>query len=198
MKRSSLVAFLSISIFASDIYADQSAEELTDPTAPLVRPPPSPPKEMERFDFMIGTWECIGTWRQSDGITRRFSVDWQGRRLLNGHAQIEEYRSVWPNGETFVYGLNYRMFDSKNRKWITKWFDVLGGNSFDLGQPVISRDANGSDVIVFSTGEEANQHRATYKNISEERFTWEGDFLSDSGERRDIAAMTIDCSRARE
>ena len=161
-------------------------------------PPPLPPNEMDQFAFLIGTWECRGVWRQADGVKREFDVEWQGKSLLDGNAQVEEYRSIWPSGETFVYGLNYRMYDAANNKWIVKWYDALNGASFDLGQPTIAADADGGDMIVFTPGDDVDRHRAIFKNISDDRFTWQGDFSSDSGATWDVAAMVIDCSRTEQ
>ncbi len=160
--------------------------------------PPTPPNEMGSFAFLIGTWDCRGTWRQTDGTEREFEATWQGKLLLDGHVQVEEYRAIWPDGETFVYGLNYRMFDTGNEQWIVKWFDALRGDSFDLGQPNITGDAEAGLSIVFTPGDEKNRQRAIFKNISEDAFFWQGDFSADGGETWDVAAMEIKCTRAQK
>jgi len=156
---------------------------------------PSAPTEMETFVFLLGEWDCDGRWRRETNSTEHFRATWKAREALDGHVILEEYRAFWPNGETFVYGTNFRTFDTVNGRWTTRWHSALDGTGFELGQPTFSEDPPGTLVVTFINGDGDVLQRAIYRALGPDRFTWQGDGSQDGGESWDKAVMVIDCAR---
>jgi hypothetical protein len=82
-----------------------------------------------------------------------------------------------------VLGMNLRTCDATRQTWNMKWLNALAGTWVDLGREELGGVTFDGQGIIYAFKEPAAAHaytRASYKNISEEHFTWRGE-KSDDG-----------------
>lgn len=146
------------------------------------KPSQDSPPELSRFAFLIGKWRCEVNLKQDDGTWQKLKATWEGRYILDGYAIADEYRMTTLAGELLVLGVNLRTYDSKKKAWNMKWLHALGGTWVDLGPEELGGVTADEKSISYSMKEPLAQHaftRATYTNISANRFTWRGERSND-------------------
>lgn len=144
---------------------------------------PNAPAELSRFAFLVGEWRCDATLKRSDGIWESLKATWEGRFILDGYVIADEYRMTAPAGELLVLGINLRSYDAQKQTWNIKWLNALGGTWVDLGTEELGGVKIDEKGIMYSMKELIAPHvltRATYTDISDNRFTWRGE-KSDDG-----------------
>ena len=138
---------------------------------------------LSRFAFLVGRWRCEARVKRTDGEWQALHATWVGRYILDGRAIADEYRMTGPDGETIVLGVNLRAYDPVRKVWNMKWLNALAGTWIDLGPEELGGVKFQDDSIVYVFREPVADHaftRATYTNVSADRFTWRGE-KSDDG-----------------
>jgi hypothetical protein len=146
------------------------------------RPNPKAPAELSRFAFLIGKWRCEVRAKREDGVWEPLQASWVGRYVLDGYVIADEYRMTAPTGELLVLGINLRSFDPEKKTWTMKWLNALAGTWVDLGPEELGGVTIDEKSITYSFREPVASHaftRATYLNISENRFRWRGERSND-------------------
>lgn len=143
---------------------------------------PNAPTALSQFAFLIGKWRCEAKLRSAHGGWESFDATWLGRYILDGYAIADEYRMTNSSGELLVLGINFRAYDPAKQTWNIKWLNALAGTWIDLGPEELGGvTINGPSIIyVFKEQGLANAYtRATYTNISQDRFRWRGENSDD-------------------
>lgn len=143
---------------------------------------PRAPRELSRFDFLVGTWRCEGRLKRDGGSWEKLHATWVGRYELDGYVILDEFRMTNVTGELLVLGLNVRAYDVDRKTWTMKWLNALGGSWTDLGADDLGGVEMGDDSITYTLKEPVATHtltRATYSDISDNHFTWRGERSSD-------------------
>ncbi len=155
------------------------------------------PQELSRFAFLVGQWRCDARLKSADGGWQHFQVLWTGHYILDGYAIADEYTMTDPRGALVVLGMNFRTYDASKKEWHIKWLNALSGTWTDL----VSGDAGGISItdraITYSFKEPIAAQaytRATYTNISGDRFTWIGEKSNDGQSWADF--MVVECKRS--
>jgi uncharacterized protein DUF1579 len=149
------------------------------------QPNPNAPPELQRFAFLIGNWRCDARLKRDDGTWEHLKATWNGRYILDGLAIADEYRMTTLAGELIVLGMNFRSYDSQKKTWNLKWLNALAGTWTDLGSEEMGGIKLTEKTITYSMKEPLAAHRltrATYVNVSENRFTWRGEKSNDGKE----------------
>jgi hypothetical protein len=109
-------------------------------------------------------------------------VSWEGRCILDGYAIADDYRMTTLTRELLVLGVNIRAYDAEKKVWNLKWLNALSGTWTDLGPQelvgVFADDKTISHRLKESVAPYAFL-RATYTNVSADRFTWQGEGSDD-------------------
>jgi hypothetical protein len=158
---------------------------------------PAAPAALSSFAFLVGRWRCTARVMTSDGSSQTFRATWQGRFILDGRAIADEYHMTSSSGETIVLGMNLRAFDPGRRAWNIKWLNALTGSWTDLGPEELGGVAfeRGSIRYVFREPTAGHAYtRATYADISPQRFTWRGESSDDGTTWSEF--MIIEAERA--
>jgi hypothetical protein len=159
---------------------------------------PNAPPELTRFAFLIGKWRCDVRLKQADGIWENFKGTWEGHFILDGYAIADEYRMTTVAGQLVVLGMNFRSYDAAKKSWNIKWLNALNGAWVDLGTEELGGVRIDEKGITYKMKEPATGHaftRATYTNISEDHFTWQGERSNDDKAFEEF--MVIEAERAR-
>jgi len=146
------------------------------------KPSASAPKELSRFAFLIGAWDCDARLKQEDGSWEALQATWVGRYVLDGYAIMDEFRMYGPTGELLVLGVNLRTWDVRAEAWNLRWLNALDGSWVDLGPEELGGIAMDGEFISYVFREPVGEHaltRATYLDISPNCFTWRGERSSD-------------------
>jgi len=146
---------------------------------------PNAPPELSQFAFLIGEFRCDAKADRGDGTWVSLNATWEGRFILDGYVIADDYRMTSAAGELLVLGTNFRLYDAQKKRWNIKWLNALGGNWVDLGAEELGGVHIDETGITYAMNEPMASHaftRATYMNISENRFTWRGE-KSDDRER---------------
>jgi hypothetical protein len=117
------------------------------------------------------------------GEWQTLQATWLGRFILEGYAIADEYRMTDASGEPIVLGMNLRAYDATSQTWNIKWLNALAGTWVDLGPEELGGVTFDGQSVIYAFKEPMAPHaytRATYTNISEEHFTWQGE-KSDDG-----------------
>lgn len=158
---------------------------------------PKAPAVLSRFAFLIGAWKFEAKLKSSDGSWQVFHGMWSGRFILDGFAIADEYAMSDPDGKLLVLGMNFRTYDNSKRIWNIRWLDALSGAWTDLASEEFGGVQITERSISYSFKEPIAAQaytRATYTNISSERFTWRGDKSDDGRSWTDF--MVVECQRA--
>ena len=95
------------------------------------------------FDCYLGTWNVFNRRLARRLVGSRkweeFNATSDVRAVLGGIGNVEEYRSVFPDGQPLV-GMTVRVFDPSTRLWSLYWADSRHGQ---LAPPVVGRFQNG-------------------------------------------------------
>jgi hypothetical protein len=86
------------------------------------------------------------------------------------------------SGELIVLGLNLRTYDEARRTWNMKWLHALTGTWVDLGPEELGGVTIDGRSVTYIMKEPMAAHgytRATYTDVSEDRFTWRGEKSDD-------------------
>ncbi|HET7208943.1 MAG TPA: hypothetical protein VFI95_20365 [Terriglobales bacterium] len=143
---------------------------------------PHAPPELSKFAFLIGNFHCEARIKSADGQWQKFAATWEGRYVLDGYAIADEYRMTGSSGDLLVLGLNFRAYDAARKTWQIKWLNGLTGTWLDLGPEELGGVKVDGQSIIYSFKETVAGHaftRATYTNISKDRFTWRGEKSED-------------------
>lgn len=143
---------------------------------------PGAAPELSRFAFLIGKWRCDVKLKREDGSWEPLEASWVGRYVLDGYAIMDEFRMTTPTGELLVLGVNVRAYDVKKRAWTLKWLNALDGTWLDLGPDELGGIEIDGPSISYTFKEPMGAHaltRATYLDISPNRFTWRGERSND-------------------
>jgi hypothetical protein len=146
-------------------------------------PNPNAPAELSRFAFLVGRWQCEAKVKLDNGEWQTYDATWIGRFILDGYAIADEYRMTDSAGELIVLGMNLRVYDPVKHTWNMKWLNALAWTWVDLGPAELGGVIFDGQSISYVFKEPMAGHaytRATYKNISQTRFTWRGE-KSDDG-----------------
>jgi hypothetical protein len=146
---------------------------------------PNATPELSRFAFLIGEFRCEAKVDPGNGVWVRLNATWEGRFILDGYVIADDYRMTSAEGELLVLGTNFRCYDAQKKRWNIKWLNALAGNWVDLGSEELGGVHIDETGITYAMKEPMAAHlftRATYMNISENRFTWRGE-KSDDGQR---------------
>ncbi len=157
---------------------------------------PKAPPVLLRFAFLIGAWKFEAKLKSSDGSWQVFHGTWNGRFILDGFAIADEYAMSDPEGKVLVLGMNFRTYDDSRRIWNIRWLDALSGAWTDLASEEFGgvKITENSISYYFKEPMAAQAYtRATYNNISSERFTWLGDKSNDGKSWTDF--MVVQCHR---
>ncbi len=149
------------------------------------KPNPNAPAALSRFAFLIGRWRCEARVRLANGELQALQATWLGRFILDGYAIADEYRMTDASGDLTVLGINLRTYDAANQTWNMKWLNALAGTWVDLGPEELGGVTFDGESITYTLREPMAAHtltRATYTNISDQHFTWQGE-ESDDGKR---------------
>ena len=144
---------------------------------------PNAPAALSHFGFLIGTWRCEAKVKLATGEWQSLRATWIGRFILDGYAIADEYRMTDSDGALIVIGLNLRTYDIVKQIWKMKWLNGLAGSWVDLGPEELGGVSFENGSIIYAFKEPMARHaytRATYTNISANRFTWRGE-KSDDG-----------------
>lgn len=143
---------------------------------------PNAPAALSRFAFLIGRWRCEARVRLAGGEWQAFQATWLGRFILDGYAIADDYRMTDASGALIVLGVNLRTYDAARQVWNMKWLNALAGTWVDLGPEELGGVSLDGHSIVYAFKEPMAGHaytRATYTNISDNRFTWRGEKSDD-------------------
>jgi hypothetical protein len=146
------------------------------------QPNPNAAAELSRFAFLVGRWRCEARVKLDDGQWQAFDAAWLGGFILDGYAIADEYRMTDSGGKLVVLGVNLRAYDPARQVWNIKWLNALTGTWVDLGPEELGGVRFDGDSIIYAFKEPMAGHaytRATYANISEQRFTWRGEKSDD-------------------
>jgi hypothetical protein len=80
-----------------------------------------------------------------------------------------------------TWTLNLRTYDAAKQTWNMKWLNALAGTWVDLGPEELGGVNFDGRSIIYAFREPVAGHaytRATYANISDQHFTWEGRSLT--------------------
>jgi hypothetical protein len=146
------------------------------------QPNPNAPAALSRFAFLVGRWRCDARVKQPSGEWQAFQATWVGRYILDGYAIADEYRMTDASGELIVLGLNLRTYDEARRTWNMKWLHALTGTWVDLGPEELGGVTIDGRSVTYIMKEPVAAHgytRATYTDVSEDRFTWRGEKSDD-------------------
>ena len=160
---------------------------------------PNAPAALSRFAFLIGGWRCEAKVTSANGEWQTLQATWIGRFILDGYAIADEYRMRGSSGELIVLGMNLRTYDVIKQAWNIKWLNALAGTWVDLGPQELGGVRFDGESIIYSFNEPVAGHaytRATYTNISETHFTWQGE-KSDDGKAWS-KFMVVEAYRAKE
>jgi hypothetical protein len=163
------------------------------------KPNPNAPVELDRFAFLIGRWRCEAKVLLPSGEWESFAAAWVGQYILDGYVIADEYRMTGSAGELVVLGMNFRAYDPAKEAWNIKWLNALAGTWLDLGAEELGgvRFDGKSVIYVFKELVAAHKYtRATYTNISRERFTWRGEKSDDRKEWNEF--MVVEAYRVGE
>jgi hypothetical protein len=144
---------------------------------------PRAPAELSRFAFLVGRWRCDARVRSAGDDWQSFQAVWVGRFILDGYAIADEYRMTKASGEPIVLGLNLRTYDAARQTWNIRWLNALTGTWTDLASAEFGGVTFDDHSIRYAFKEPVAAHpytRATYTNISDSHFTWQGE-KSDDG-----------------
>lgn len=140
------------------------------------------PPELSRWSFLIGKYRCEAKLKREGGTWESLKATWEGRYILDGYAIADDYRMETLTGELLVLGTNIRSYDPKKKVWNMKWLNALSGSWTDLGSEELGGISVNEKSISYSMKEPVAQHaftRATYINVSPNRFTWRGERSND-------------------
>lgn len=187
MKRANvfLAAFLLSSMAFSQPTKEPTREDswlMKQDKQEYTKPNRNAPPELSRLGFLIGKWRCEATLKREDGTWESLRATWEGRYILDGYAIADDYRMETLAGELLVLGTNIRSYDSKKKVWNMKWLNALSGTWTDLGSEELGGIAVDEKSISYCMKEPVAHHaftRATYINVSPNRFTWRGERSND-------------------
>jgi hypothetical protein len=160
---------------------------------------PNAPAELSQFAFLIGNWNFQAKVNMPDGQSHPFKGTWRGRYILDGYAISDEYRMTDLSGKLIVLGLNLRSYDANKQAWNIKWLNALAGTWTTLAPSGLGAVRSDGQSMIYAFKETApvdSAHvytRATYRNVSETRFTWTGEKSADGNAWSEF--MVVDCEK---
>lgn len=163
------------------------------------KPNPKAPAALSGFAFLIGRWRCEAKLRLASGEWQTLQATWLGRYILDGYAIADEYRMTDAAGALIVLGMNFRTYDATNERWNIKWLNAFAGTWVDLASEELGGVTFEGPSVIYAFREPMAGHaytRATYTNVSENHFTWQGE---QSDDRRTWSEfMVVEAHRSKE
>lgn len=144
---------------------------------------PKAPEELSRFAFLIGRWQCEARVKIANGAWQTFAATWFGRFILDGYVIADDYRMTDSFGNVIVLGTNFRSYDAARKTWNLRWLHALTGSWTDLASEELGGVRFEAQSVTYVFKEPAANHaytRATYRSVSETRFTWRGEKSDDA------------------
>ncbi len=162
------------------------------------QPNPNAPEELSQFAFLIGSWRCDIRVKGGDGCFETPQATWTARYILDGYVIADEYRETTPDGQLVRLGATYRSYSSQRDSWVMKWHDALTSNWTDIGPAELGGVlVDGTSITFKHRVPPDGLIRCTFSSISENHFSWLGEFSSDGGGTWDDA-MVIQAYRIKE
>ena len=171
------------------IKASEESSPATDPkdgqgAAPGKHGAPNPaaPAELSQFAFLLGSWRCEEKSKNAAGEWQTLKANWDARYILDGYVIADEYRTLGPDGTLIRLGATYRSYNADKHKWMMKWHDALKSTWLDLGPDDLGGVQVNGDRITFKHHvDPGGVLRATFADITQQRFTWRGELSLDGG-----------------
>lgn len=123
------------------------------------------------FDFFLGRWQAEQRWLQEDMTYQESTNRVHVFKTLRGHGIQDDNFKPTGDGETYV-GSAMRVFDTKNQRWICRWFD---GRKKELSDDFfLSADKDG-----FSGVTEGRDHHGAFRahirfhSITQHKIQWQ-------------------------
>lgn len=188
--RSILVAVLFVIAGATSAFA-QSAPPILyqpDPDSPIGTRNPNAPPETAQYDFVIGDWDVVINFRNTDGTAFTYNARWHNTWIVDGYAVMQEWRGPYASGS------EVRIYSPQDGHWLG--FNVY--NAWGTPKAVTASFANGEMVVMVDpvtdeTGTFIN--RETYSNITEDRWEMHSDRSNDGGETWQQGAYDLVATR---
>lgn len=155
---------------------------------------PDAPPQLARFAFLLGAWQCEAALQQADGSTEYLDAKWVGRFVLDGYVVMDDFSMIRHTGERLVLGVNVRTYDVVNQSWDIRWLNALDGTWADLVSEEHGAIRFDGKDISYTFPEPTGVHaltRATYTDITPDRFTWRGERSDDGTQWEEF--LRIEC-----
>ncbi len=148
-----------------------------NPEYPFGRPNPSAPEEIKEFGEMIGSSECISIQRRPDGTwLDSLKMTWNFKYIMNGTAVQDE---VFSEDERYAGSL--RQYQADSAKWYVSYYSSRGLPPYPFWTGKRENDKivlNRPNSVVNN---KSGTSRLTFYDLSENSFSWMGEWLSDDG-----------------
>lgn len=144
------------------------------PDSPILSRNPALTGKGEAFDFLVGDWDVVITWREGKQNEDIYRAKWHNHWIIDGHAIMQEWRG--PS----ITGAEIRFYDHETQSWRGRNIYVNGDWRRTEAKPV----GENLEVIIYGHNEERGDflNRETYFNIKHNSFEMKSDISLDNGQ----------------